>query len=219
MKVKEGRGGDFERVWHDISEQARQVPGNLRQTLMRDPDDASTYVISTEWESREAYSRFEVSPEQDQLTAPLRALRESARQVVHDVVADVDSEPEAPVAGTSDGPPAPKGRIVFTMRLKPGMQEQFLAAYESMRYEVARGVPGHIVDQVCQSPEDPNAWLITSEWQSLEHFLAWERTEEHRELAQPLRASFAEARSLKYVVREETWAGAGVGREASGQIR
>jgi heme-degrading monooxygenase HmoA len=96
------------------------------------------------------------------------------------------------------------GRVVFLIRLKPGMQAEFLQAYESIRHLVARGVPGHIVDQVCQFPDDPDRWMITSEWESLEDFLAWERTEEHRELARPLRECMAEATSLKYVVREET---------------
>jgi heme oxygenase (mycobilin-producing) len=203
MEVKPGREGDFEAAWHDVSERARLVPGNLRQTLMRDPDAPSTYVITTEWESREAYSDFEHSAEQDALTAPLRDLRASARQVVHDVVADVeagDGPAPAPVGETVNS----KGRVAFVIKLKPGMQDRFVDAYESIRYEVARGVKGHLVDQVCQSPEDPDQWLITSEWESLEDFLAWERTEEHRDLARPLRECMAEARSLKYVVREET---------------
>jgi heme-degrading monooxygenase HmoA len=89
------------------------------------------------------------------------------------------------------------------------MSEQFLEAYERIRYEVARGVPGHIVDQVCQSPEDPDLWLITSEWKQLDDFLAWEATEEHRELARPLRECVAEGKSLKFVVREQTFAGEG----------
>ena len=97
-----------------------------------------------------------------------------------------------------------KGRVVFLLRLKPGTQEEFLTAYEGIRHLVAQGVKGHIVDQVCQSPEDPDSWLITSEWESLDDFLEWERTEEHRELVKPMRECFAEARSLKYDVREET---------------
>jgi heme oxygenase (mycobilin-producing) len=98
----------------------------------------------------------------------------------------------------------PKGRVVFLIRIKPGTQEQFLQAYEGIRHLVAEGVDGHLVDQVCQAPDDPDSWLITSEWESLEHFLAWERTEEHRELVKPMRDCFAEARSLKFKVREET---------------
>lgn len=200
MKVKEGSEAEFERAWHAISERARLVAGNRRQTLMRDSTDPSAYVITTEWESADAYRSFEVSPEQDELTRPLRELRQSASQAVYQIVADVEGDgPPRPARG-----PEKKGRVVFVVKLKPGMQEDFLRAYESIRYEVAQGVKGHIVDQVCQSPDDPDAWLITSEWESLEDFLAWERTEEHRELARPMRECMAEARSLKYVVREET---------------
>ncbi len=98
-----------------------------------------------------------------------------------------------------------KGRVVFLVRLKDGVTgEQFLEAYESVRYEVAEGVSGHMVDQVCQSDDDPQQWLITSEWETIEHFLEWERTPEHRELVKPMRECMAEARSLKFEVREET---------------
>ena len=86
-----------------------------------------------------------------------------------------------------------KGRVVFLLKLKPGRQDDFLAA-----------VKGHLVDQVCRSPEDPESWLITSEWESIEDFLEWERTEEHRDLVKPMRECFAEARSLKFEVVEET---------------
>jgi heme-degrading monooxygenase HmoA len=97
-----------------------------------------------------------------------------------------------------------KGRVVFHLRLKPGREEDFVRAYESIRHAVAEGVPGHIVDQVCQSPDDPLKWLITSEWESLDDFLAWEATDEHRELAKPLRDCIDKATSLKYVVVKET---------------
>jgi heme-degrading monooxygenase HmoA len=97
-----------------------------------------------------------------------------------------------------------KGRVVFLLHLKSGRQDEFLRAYEAIRQDVAQGVKGHLVDQVCESPDDPERWLITSEWESLEDFLNWERTEEHRELVKPMRECMAEATSLKYVVREET---------------
>lgn len=98
----------------------------------------------------------------------------------------------------------PKGRVVFLIDLKPGAQERFLAAYERIRHDVADGVPGHLVDQVCRLRDGDDSWLITSEWESLEHFLAWERSEAHRELAKPLRDCIAGARSLKFDVIEET---------------
>jgi heme-degrading monooxygenase HmoA len=99
---------------------------------------------------------------------------------------------------------AVKGRVVFLIRLKPGTQEEFLRAYGGIRNLVAEGVDGHLLDQVCQSRDDPESWCITSEWESLDDFLAWEATQEHRDLVKPMRDCFAEARSLKFEVREET---------------
>src|SRR5262249_4589979 len=80
----------------------------------------------------------------------------------------------------------------------------FLAAYEKIRYEVAEGVPGHLVDQVCRCATDPEQWLITSEWDSLESFEAWERSEGHRSLVRPLRECMTEAKSLRFVIRAQT---------------
>ena len=101
------------------------------------------------------------------------------------------------------------GRVVFIIRLKDGVtDQQFLDAYEYVRYEVAQGVKGHIVDQVCQSREDPQEWLITSEWETVDDFHAWEATEEHRDQAKPMRECMDQARSYKYVVRAETGPGA-----------
>jgi heme oxygenase (mycobilin-producing) len=97
-----------------------------------------------------------------------------------------------------------KGRVVFLLKLKPGTQDAFLEAYEQIRLDVAQGVKGHIVDQVCRLPDDEESWLITSEWESLDEFLAWEATEEHRDLVKPMRDCFADARSLKFEVVKET---------------
>lgn len=98
----------------------------------------------------------------------------------------------------------PKARIVFLLTLKPGTSEKFLEAYEGIRHVVANGVPGHLVDQVCQAPDNPDSWVITSEWEDLDGFLEWEKTQEHRDLVKPMRECFAEARSLKYLVQRET---------------
>jgi heme-degrading monooxygenase HmoA len=90
MKVKDGRGSEFERVWREIAEEIRRVPGNLRQTLTRDPDDPDSFVVTSDWSSREVFGDFERSPEQDDLTAPIRELRASARMTVQDLVFDIE---------------------------------------------------------------------------------------------------------------------------------
>lgn len=90
MTVKEGRGPDFERAWRAIAEQVSRVPGNVRQTLARDPEDSDSFVVTSDWSSREVFGEFERSPEQDELTAPLRELRSAARMTVHDVLIDIE---------------------------------------------------------------------------------------------------------------------------------
>ena len=97
-----------------------------------------------------------------------------------------------------------KARIVFHIHLKAGREEDFLKAYGAIRTQVATGVKGHILDQVCQSVEDPQWWLITSEWESLDNFVQWEVTQAHRDLVGPMRDCWDEAKSIKYFVREET---------------
>ncbi|HEX4705195.1 MAG TPA: antibiotic biosynthesis monooxygenase family protein [Pseudonocardiaceae bacterium] len=99
---------------------------------------------------------------------------------------------------------AERARVVFLIRVPTERTRDFLAAYEKIRYEVADGVPGHIVDQVCQSPADPEQWLITSEWDTIESFAAWERTDDHRALVRPMRECMTEARSIRFTVRMQT---------------
>jgi heme-degrading monooxygenase HmoA len=97
-----------------------------------------------------------------------------------------------------------KARVVFQFTVPAARTDEFLRAYEQIRYEVAAGVPGHLLDQVCQSATDPEQWLITSEWASIAHFEDWERTEEHRELVRPMRVCMENPKSTRYIVREQT---------------
>lgn len=95
-------------------------------------------------------------------------------------------------------------RVVFLIRVPAERTDDFLRAYDQVRYQVAEGVPGHLVDQVCQSGGDPGQWLITSEWASMEAFEDWERSPEHRELIRPMRECMTEARSMRFHIRAET---------------
>ncbi len=102
----------------------------------------------------------------------------------------------------------PAARVMFLIRVPADRTVDFLAAYEQIRYAVAEGVEGHLRDQVCQAEGDPEQWLITSEWTSLEAFRAWERSPGHRSLVAPMRACFTDARSLRFAIRAETSRGA-----------
>ena len=92
MKVQAGREAEFEDEWRKVAEATRRAPGNLRQALLRSSDEPATYIIASDWIDRAAFGVFERSTEQEDLTAPLRALRESASMRVDDLVSHVDAE-------------------------------------------------------------------------------------------------------------------------------
>ncbi|HEV7899072.1 MAG TPA: antibiotic biosynthesis monooxygenase family protein [Planosporangium sp.] len=93
-------------------------------------------------------------------------------------------------------------RVVFGVRVQEHAQERFLAAYDRICRDVA-SAPGHLMDQVCQSVTDPCEWIITSEWASLEHFLAWKASPGRLELVEPLFAGTTPRTPLCYVVRRQ----------------
>ncbi|MGH3373215.1 MAG: cupin domain-containing protein [Actinoallomurus sp.] len=98
---------------------------------------------------------------------------------------------------------AETARILFSVRVKEDRREGFLAAYEKIRYAVA-STQGHMRDQICQAPDDPEQWLITSEWASRADFFAWEKSDEHRELVRPMRECYTDPEFRSFAVVAET---------------
>lgn len=94
-------------------------------------------------------------------------------------------------------------RVLFLMDVLDDHQERFLEAYERIRHQVA-DVPGHVSDQLCHSLGNSSQWLITSEWESSEPFLAWVDSPAHRELVAPMSACLRSNSSLRYVIMRET---------------
>ncbi|WND35138.1 SchA/CurD-like domain-containing protein [Streptomyces sp. BB1-1-1] len=94
-------------------------------------------------------------------------------------------------------------RVVLMLDIHDGMQQEFLDAYDGIRDRVA-AVPGHVSDQLCQSVDNPTQWLLTSEWESAEPFLAWVNSEEHLETVEPLQDYVRDTHSLRYSVLRET---------------
>ena len=91
-------------------------------------------------------------------------------------------------------------RVVFSVRVPESVQERFLTTYDRISSDIA-ATPGHIADQVCQSLTDPCEWIITSEWESLEHFVAWKSGLGHLDLVEPLFAGTSPRTPVRYVVR------------------
>jgi heme-degrading monooxygenase HmoA len=92
-------------------------------------------------------------------------------------------------------------RFVLEFQAQPGKEEDVLRAYSALRERLAQGVPGLLGHQLCQNVDDPDRWIITSEWEDLESSAGWDRSEEHNKLVGPLRECFASAGSTKFTVR------------------
>ncbi len=88
MRVLPGREQDFVAAWEKVALSVSQATDNLRQSLLQ--GGPGTFVITSDWTSREAFQAFERSPEQDALTAPLRELRESAQMEISEILIHVE---------------------------------------------------------------------------------------------------------------------------------
>ncbi|UYQ65887.1 antibiotic biosynthesis monooxygenase family protein [Streptomyces peucetius] len=102
-----------------------------------------------------------------------------------------------------NGQPAERLSVVFAVRVIEGGEQGFLEMYEQMRKSVAR-TPGHIVERLGAPVDDSRQWVITSEWETPEHFFAWQQSEDHRALVAPLRTWVDSTQSLRFRVVKET---------------
>ena len=93
--------------------------------------------------------------------------------------------------------------VVFALKVIEGGEEGFLETYEQIRKSVAR-TPGHIIDRLGEPVDDSRQWVITSEWETPEHFFSWQQSEEHRALVAPLRDWVDSRQSLRFKVVLET---------------
>jgi heme-degrading monooxygenase HmoA len=92
-------------------------------------------------------------------------------------------------------------RLVVDVRVKDGTEGDLTAAYAALVARAAQE-PGLIAHQLCQSVDEPNRWLVISEWESLEQSTAWDRSEDHGRLLAPMRACFAQAARGAFEVRD-----------------
>ena len=97
-----------------------------------------------------------------------------------------------------------RARFVLRARVKAGREDDLVQAYDGMHRRVSQGVPGHIAHQLCQSVDDPLEWIVTAEWEDLDSCLAFNRSDEHRQLIAPLRECFEEGAAAQYVVRVDS---------------
>lgn len=88
MLVREGCEAAFEDIWRRAMRDA-QPRGSLGQALTSDPELRRKYIITGDWESREALRAFEGSAERRGMSAAFEPLRESASKQVLEIIARV----------------------------------------------------------------------------------------------------------------------------------
>jgi heme-degrading monooxygenase HmoA len=94
--------------------------------------------------------------------------------------------------------------FIVRFRVAAGREDEFLARYDALRRRVGQGLAGHIEHRLCRDRDDPAQWAIASHWESYEASQAWERSDEHRELIQAMRACWDETQRTSYDVLIET---------------
>jgi heme-degrading monooxygenase HmoA len=89
-------------------------------------------------------------------------------------------------------------------RVADGRQDEFLQRYAALAERVEQGLDGHVVHRLCRDLDDPAAWVIESEWESLEAEEAWEATDDHRGLLGAMRACWTDVQRSRCAVEIET---------------
>lgn len=92
-------------------------------------------------------------------------------------------------------------RMVVDVQVKPGTQDELVRAYREL-VETASLQPGFIQHQLCESLDDPERWIVISEWETLEASDSWDRSDEHRRLLAAMRAFFAQADRAGFQIRD-----------------
>jgi heme oxygenase (mycobilin-producing) len=87
-------------------------------------------------------------------------------------------------------------RMMVFATIKPGEEEQFEAAFAEVTRKV-KGTPGHISDELLRdvtepnNPDEPSRYILLSEWESTDAFLAWEDAPIHMQTTTPMRPHWA----------------------------
>jgi heme-degrading monooxygenase HmoA len=77
-------------------------------------------------------------------------------------------------------------RVMVFAAIQQGNAGAFEAAYRTVTASV-KGTPGHIHDELLRDSDRPGHYVLLSEWDSAEAFLAWEDAPVHRQLTTPMR--------------------------------
>lgn len=81
-------------------------------------------------------------------------------------------------------------RVMVFAKIKEGEEAKFEAAYAEVTAKV-KGTQGHINDELLRRTDEPGSYVLLSEWESKEAFLAWEDAPIHMNTTTPMRPYWA----------------------------
>lgn len=70
--IREGEYDQFEAAYAEVTRKVKGTPGHYRDELLRNPDKPGSYVLLSEWESRERFLEWENDPIHMGTTTPMR---------------------------------------------------------------------------------------------------------------------------------------------------
>src|SRR5690242_3753485 len=82
-------------------------------------------------------------------------------------------------------------RVMVFAKINRGDEDAFETAYAQVTASV-KGTPGHVADELLRRNEppdgddEPRTYILLSEWESKEAFLAWENAPVHTEKRNPM---------------------------------
>jgi heme-degrading monooxygenase HmoA len=81
-------------------------------------------------------------------------------------------------------------RVMVFATIRSGEEAAFEAAFAEVTAKV-KGTPGHIRDELLREDGAPGSYILLSEWESKEAFLAWEDAPIHMATTTPMRPYWA----------------------------
>ena len=81
-------------------------------------------------------------------------------------------------------------RVMVFADIREGEEDKFIEAYKGVTAKV-KGTPGHIRDELLRQDGEQSKFILLSEWESKEKFLAWEDAPIHMQTTTPMRPYWA----------------------------
>jgi heme-degrading monooxygenase HmoA len=81
-------------------------------------------------------------------------------------------------------------RVLVFAKIRPEEEAKFEAAYQQVTRKV-KGTPGHLRDELLRDADEPGSYILLSEWENKEAFLAWENAPIHKQTTTPMRPFWA----------------------------